>query len=104
MKQNRKLPNLDVENRIIAQIEAERSPVTALQFAQYQKNVDFVINLLQQQIISLDVTCSLMMEQSNLTDEQRTAFKDEVGKRVKAIADDMVRKQHEHGKKSFIVQ
>lgn len=94
-----------VDQMIQQTLTSENAPVTSGQFTHYRAQVDFVLNLLQQQIISLDVTCGLLMERfgSDWTQEQRDDFKSEVGRRVKAIADDMVKKQKESEKKVHLV-
>lgn len=81
-----------VDEMIKQQLNAENAPVTTGDFNTYRKQVDFVFNLLQQQIISLDVTCGLLMESAQLEPEP---FKAEVARRVKAVADDMAAKQRE---------
>ena len=83
---------MNVEHIIRAQIAEETAPITASQFAQYRKQVDAVFNFLQQQIISLDVTCGLLMESQQLEPE---TFKAEVARRVKAVADGMLQQQKE---------
>jgi hypothetical protein len=84
---------------------ADSKPVTAFEFRKYTQQSEFFFNLLQQQIISLDVTCGLLMERfgSDWTPAQVTEFKAEVGRRVKAIADDMVAKQKATEKKVHLV-
>jgi hypothetical protein len=82
--------NSIVDNMILERLKEDSAPITAAQFAQYRKQVDAVFNLLQQQIISLDVTCGLLMESAQIEPE---GFKAEIARRVKAVAEGMAARQ-----------
>ena len=91
-----------VDALINTTIQAEHVHITAAQFNQYKKQVDFLVNMLGQQIVSMDVALSLMMERV-VPEEEREGFKAEIGRRVKAIADDLVKKQKEAERKITLV-
>jgi 4-alpha-glucanotransferase len=77
---------------LAANAAAEQAPVTTLHFNEFRKQVDYVFNIQQQQLISFDVALGLLMEHV-IPEDKRKAFKDEVARRVKALAEDMVKKQ-----------
>jgi len=87
-----------IDSMIHAQLAAENAPVTAAQFAEYRRMVDFAFGHLQQQVISMDVTCGLLVERLGVnpdgtpwTQEQRKEFGEEVRRRVVEIAEGMAR-------------
>ena len=90
-----------VDSMIHMRLAEEHRPVTAREFADYQRMVDFAFGSLQQQIWSMDITCGLVLESlrnedgSLLTPEQREAFKKEVQTRVMALAAQMSAKAQE---------
>jgi hypothetical protein len=88
----------NIETIIRAQIAEENAPVTAAQFAAFHKQTEFIFNLLQQQLISLDVTCGLLMERI-IPEDGREAFKAEVKRRVLAVAEGMASQQQQAEKK-----
>jgi hypothetical protein len=77
-----------LDSIIYSHLSEEKAPITTAQFNQYRKQVDFVFNLLQQQIISLDVTCGLLLENQQIDAD---VFKAEVKRRVQAVAEGMAK-------------
>lgn len=90
-----------LEAMLHANAAAEQAPVTTATFNEYRKQVDYVFNIQQQQLISYDVALGLLMEHV-IPADKRQAFKDEVALRVKLLAEDMVRKQKDAEKKVIL--